>query len=101
MKTFYNYIIGVGEIMRYLNKHEMEIIKIKEERSKKKNGKQYHANYIEYRKLFPRSTLCILSKVLNPSLEEMAFGITMQSKHDTDIESIGHIQSFIRALNSM
>lgn len=87
--------------MRELDENEKKIISVKEERNKYKSGKKYDVKFVEYRKLFPRSVLCVLSKVPYPTIDKVIFGITMRGKGDEECESVGEAQSFIRALNSM
>jgi len=85
--------------MRPLNKDELAIIAKKEKRM----GKDLEVVAIEYKKLFPRSTLCILSTehMHDVRIDELSFGISMRGRKDPDIPSIGKVQSFIRALNAL
>lgn len=82
--------------MRELSELEKEIVKKKERRM----GKIFDIKYIEYHPLFPRTTLCCISKVAYPKISEATFGATLKSRHDKDNPSVGEVVSFVRALNS-
>jgi len=81
-----------------LNKDELAIIAIKEKRS----GEVYIVQSVEYRKLFPRITLCILStKHMNDvRTEDLVFGIAMRAKGEEDIPANGEVIAFTRALDA-
>lgn len=88
--------------MREINQLEKQIIAKKQERLYKRGiTKSFDVQYVEYHKIFPRNTLAILSNVPEPSVKEVHFGITLRGKNDEDIEAVGEIQSFIRALNAL
>ena len=85
--------------MRLLNKDELAILVKKEKRM----GKKFDVVGIKYVKLFPRSTLCVLSTEHSHGvrIDELAFGISMRGRRDPDIPSIGEVLSFVRALNAL
>lgn len=82
--------------MQELSQLEKEIIAKKERRM----GKIFDIKYVEYRPLFPRTTMCCISKVPEPKISETTFGATLKSRHDKDNPSVGEVVSFVRALNS-
>lgn len=87
--------------MRPLNLEEEKIILVKEERT----GRNYPVVGIEYRKAFPRTTVCILDTGSIPEsktdLSNLVIGITMRAKYESDIPRLGQIKSFVRALNQL
>lgn len=83
--------------MRSLSKEELAIIAKKEKRM----GVKLHVVGIEYRTAFPRSTVCILNKGTYPGLDGMVIGITMRGRGDPDNNTVGEVQSFVRALNAL
>ena len=82
--------------MRPLNKDELAIITIKEKRT----GEIYTPVGIEYRKLFPRTTLCILNTGFTTDVKPLVFGIAMRAKGEDDIPANGEVIAFTRALNA-
>lgn len=85
--------------MRQLNEEEKAIIAKKEQRM----GKELlsHARTVEYRTVFPRSTICILASVLNPTVDATTIGISMRAKDDEAIEGVGEVHAFVRALEAL
>ncbi len=83
--------------MRSLNGEEMAIIAKKEKRM----GRKLHVVGIEYRKAFPRSTVCILNKGTYPGLDGMEISISMRGRGDPENPVVGEVQSFVRALNAL
>lgn len=94
--------------MRTLNTEEMAIVAKKEKRM----GKKLDVVGIEYRKAFPRSTICIINRgieYMHTSDEEnnqdplasMVIGIAMRAKNEPDIPANGRVTAFIRALESI
>lgn len=86
--------------MRVLTDTERGIIAKKEIRwIRKGTMKKVNVDYINYTLLFPRTTLCSISKVKDPKLDEATFGLALKSKHDKNNPEVGEIISFVRALN--
>ncbi len=83
--------------MRSLTKEEQAIIAKKERRM----GRKLNVVGIEYRKAFPRSTVCILDKGTYPGLDGVEIGVTMRGRGDPDNPVVGEVQSFVRALNAL
>jgi len=76
--------------MRNLTRQEIEILEKKERRM----GRNLPVTGIEYRKAFPRTTVCVLLYGAN---DDMEIGVSMRAKGEPDIPSIGEIVSFTRA----
>ena len=85
--------------MRQLNEEELAIIAKKEVRM----GRELksHARTVEYRKAFPRTTICILSSVLNPTVDATTIGISMRAKNEVEVEGVGEVHAFVRAVEAL
>jgi hypothetical protein len=83
--------------MRNLNSKEIEILHKKEKRM----GKRLDVNAVEYRKSFPRATVCVVASNANPNLSEVTIGITMRGKGEPNVTYIGEVQAYVRALNAL
>lgn len=82
--------------MRELNEIEKEII---QKRRLRRGTLVPDIKYIKYIPLFPRTTLCCLSKTHDPLLSEVTVGCAMRSKKDKENKEAGELLSFSRALN--
>lgn len=82
--------------MRKLNEEELAIIAVKEKRL----GRKLDVAGIEYRKAFPRTTVCILNKD-TPINGGFVIGVSMRSKGEPDVPHIGEVTSFVRALEAL
>jgi len=77
--------------LRPLNKIETEILMRKNQRL----GKDIDVAFVEYTQLFPRSILCT---IIVPGPSEYK-GVSMRSKNEPNIPTIGEHVSFTRAIN--
>lgn len=81
--------------MRRLNDEELAIMAKKEKRM----GRKLPESNIEYRLVFPRTTVCILSAIGDGT--DFTIGVSMRAKNETDIPAIGEVIAFTRALNAL
>ncbi|MDP1746528.1 MAG: hypothetical protein Q8L90_13190 [Bacteroidota bacterium] len=79
--------------MRKLNIEELAIVAKKEKRM----GIKLPKSNIEYRRVFPRTTVCILSAIGDST--DFTIGVSMRAKNECDVPTIGEVIAFTRALN--
>ncbi len=88
--------------MRKLNDEELAIIAKKEVRM----GKRLHADGVEYRTAFPRTTVCILKRPTSGYRSvgptgNLVVGISMRAKNEEEIEGVGAVHAFVRAIEAL
>lgn len=81
--------------MRRLNEEELAIMAKKANRM----GRIFPKLNIEYRLVFPRTTVCVLSAIGDGT--DFTIGVSMKAKNEVDIPAIGEVIAFTRALNAM
>ena len=88
--------------MRQLNEEELAIIAKKEVRM----GRRLLADAVEYRAAFPRTTVCILKRPTpgyrsTGPVGNIVVGISMRAKNEVEVEGVGEVHAFVRAVEAL
>ncbi len=88
--------------MRQLNEEERLILAKKEARM----GRKLEASAVEYRPAFPRTTICLLRKPTTGYRSagpagDIVVGISMRAKNEEQIEGVGEVHAFVRAIEAL